>query len=59
MHAKGERLAKILLGSTVTSAAFVLNRSPTKKLEDVTPEEAWSGCKPSVKTFQDFWVHLP
>jgi len=28
---------------------YVLNRSPTKRLNGVTPEEAWSSIKPNVK----------
>lgn len=51
---KEKGLPKSYWGAVVTTAAFVLNRSPTKKLEDVTPEEAWSGCKPSVKHFRIF-----
>jgi len=29
--------------------AYLINRSPTKKLHDKTPEEAWCGVKPSVQ----------
>ena len=32
----------------------VLNRSPTLAVKDVTPEEAWSGVKPSVDYFRVF-----
>ena len=41
----------------------VLNRSPTLAVKDVTPEEAWSGVKPSVDYFRVFgcvgYVHIP
>ena len=42
---------------------YVLNRCPTNALRDVTPQEAWSGVKPSVKHFRVFGclahVHVP
>jgi transposase InsO family protein len=41
----------------------VLNRSPTAAVPDITPEEAWSGVKPSVEYFRVFgcigYVHVP
>jgi len=41
----------------------VLNRSPTLIVKDMTPEEAWSGRKPSVEHFRVFeciaYVHIP
>lgn len=41
----------------------MLNRSPTLAVKDVTPEEAWSGVKPSVDHFRVFGcvahVHVP
>jgi transposase InsO family protein len=41
----------------------VLNRSPTFAVRNMTPEEAWSGCKPSVEHFRIFGcvahVHIP
>jgi transposase InsO family protein len=44
-------------------ATFVLNRSPTLAVKDITPEEAWSGIKPSVHFFKVFgclaYVHVP
>jgi transposase InsO family protein len=35
-------------------ATYVLNRSPTLAVKDMTPEEAWSGQKPSVHHFRVF-----
>jgi transposase InsO family protein len=35
-------------GEAVTTAVFVLNRAPTRALEDKTPYEAWYGHKPAV-----------
>ncbi|CAJ2639322.1 unnamed protein product [Trifolium pratense] len=47
----------------VNWAAHILNRSPTFAVKDVTPEEAWSGIKPSVSHFKVFgciaYVHVP
>ncbi|KAL0287793.1 UNVERIFIED_CONTAM: Retrovirus-related Pol polyprotein from transposon TNT 1-94 [Sesamum angustifolium] len=41
----------------------VLNRSPTFSVQDQTPEEAWSGRKPSVEHFRIFgciaYAHVP
>lgn len=42
---------------------YVLNRSPTLSVKDKTPEESWSGIKPSVEHFRVFGcighVHIP
>lgn len=42
---------------------YVLNRSPTLAVKNQTPEEAWSGVKPSVEHFRVFGcvahVHIP
>lgn len=47
----------------VNWSIYVLNRSPTLAVKDVTPEEAWSGIKPSVNHFRVFGcvahVHVP
>jgi hypothetical protein len=44
-------------------ATYVMNRSPTHAVKNLTPEEAWSGMKPSVKHFRVFGciahVHIP
>ena len=41
----------------------ILNRSPTLALRDMTPEEAWSGRRPSVDHFRIFgciaYAHVP
>lgn len=41
----------------------ILNRSPTPVVRNITPEEAWSGSKPSVDYFRVFgcvsYVHIP
>lgn len=41
----------------------MINRSPTKGVQDVTPAEAWHGLKPSVKHLKVFgaiaYAHIP
>jgi len=51
---KSKGVPKYLWGEAVSTAAYVLNRSPTKKLDDITPEEAWSGQKPDVTHMRVF-----
>ena len=41
-------------GEAVTTAVFILNRSPTKALTGKTPFEAWYGRKPSVSFLWTF-----
>ncbi|MCI00707.1 retrovirus-related pol polyprotein from transposon tnt 1-94, partial [Trifolium medium] len=47
----------------VNWATYVMNISPTFTVQDMTPEEAWSGLKPSVHHFRVFGclahVHIP
>ncbi|PNX74679.1 copia-type polyprotein, partial [Trifolium pratense] len=38
----------------VNWATYVMNRSPTFAVQDMTPEEAWSGLKPSIHHFRIF-----
>jgi len=41
-------------GEAVATAVYVLNRSPTKSLDGVTPYEAWHGKKPRVDHLRIF-----
>ena len=47
----------------VSTAVYLKNRSPTKALPKMTPEEAWSGSKPSVEHLRPFgckaYTHIP
>jgi len=36
------------------TAVYMLNRCPTKRLNSMVPEEAWTGVKPSVKNLKVF-----
>jgi len=42
---------------------YIVNRTPTKVLKNITPEEAWSSIKPNVSHFFVFgseaWAHIP
>ncbi|GAU51256.1 hypothetical protein TSUD_412480, partial [Trifolium subterraneum] len=56
-------LPKELWGEAVNTACYVLNRCPTKRLNNVTPEECWSGNKPNVSHLKVFgsiaYRHVP
>lgn len=60
---KCKKVPKYLWGEAVSTAVYILNKSPTKRLDDVTPEEVWSGCRPSVAHFKVFgavcYKHVP
>lgn len=47
----------------VNWAFYILNRCPTSAVKDITPEEAWSGVKPSVEHLRVFGciahAHIP
>lgn len=51
---KWKKLSDNLWGEAVVTAAYLLNRCPTKALMNTTPEEAWTGVKPSVKHLRIF-----
>jgi hypothetical protein len=42
---------------------YIVNRTPTKALKNITPEEAWTKIKPDVSHFRVFgsiaWAHIP
>ena len=49
-----KNLPLFLWAEVVNTASHVLNRSPTSVLQNIIPEEAWSGRKPNVKYFRVF-----
>ena len=51
---KGKHLPKESWGEVVSTATYILNRCPTKKLEGITPEECWSGVKLSLSHLRVF-----
>ena len=51
---KAKKLPKQYCAEAVSCAVYLLNRCPTKSLQAITPEEAWSGHKPSVTHLRVF-----
>lgn len=49
-----KKIPKTFWPEAVQWVNHVLNRSPTLAVKDKTPEEAWSGVKPSVEHFRVF-----
>ncbi|KAK2445998.1 myosin-16 [Trifolium repens] len=60
---KGKHLPKELWGEAVSTATYILNRCPTKRLDGLTPEECWSKVKPSLSHLKVFgslaYRHVP
>ena len=46
----------------INCANYIVNRTPTKVLQGITSEEAWSKIKPDVSHFRVFgceaWAHI-
>lgn len=57
------KLPKVYWAEAIHTAAYIINRSPTKSLCYKTPEEMWTGQKPNVSHMRTFgceaMVHLP
>ena len=51
---KGMKVPGWLWGEAVSTAVFVLNRSPTHSVEGKTQYEVWYGSKPAVHFFRTF-----
>ena len=51
---KEKNIPKEFWGDAVACSVYLLNRFPTKRLEDMTPEEAWSSRKPKVDHLRIF-----
>ncbi|GAU44417.1 hypothetical protein TSUD_100640 [Trifolium subterraneum] len=60
---KGKNMPHRFWGEATSTAVHIINRSPTKKLKNKTPHEAWTGMKPSVNHFRIFgslsFRHVP
>ena len=61
LQSKG--LALNFWAEAINYANYIVNRTPTKELKNITPEEAWSSIKPDVSHFHVFgseaWAHIP
>ena len=51
---KGKELPNSLWAEVVHTTVYILNRSPTKPVRNITPYEAWSGRKPEVSHLKVF-----
>ncbi|KAK2993848.1 hypothetical protein RJ640_027325 [Escallonia rubra] len=60
---KSKNLPKEFWAEAVVCAVYLSNRSPTRSVWNQTPQEAWSGYKPSVSHLKVFgsiaYVHVP
>ncbi|CAJ2635289.1 unnamed protein product [Trifolium pratense] len=60
---KEKSLPSNLWGEAVNTAVYILNKCPTKKLNNIVPEEKWSGKKPKVSHLRVFgsicYSHIP
>ena len=60
---KGKNLPNVYWAEVVSFAVYILNRSPTKIVRDMTPQQAWSGKTPSVSHLKVFgcisYAHVP
>ncbi|KAK2985060.1 hypothetical protein RJ640_022938 [Escallonia rubra] len=60
---KSKNLPKEFWAEAVDCAVYLSNRSPTRSVWNQTPQEAWSGYKPSVSHLKVFgsiaYVHVP
>ncbi|KAL8087732.1 hypothetical protein AgCh_037766 [Apium graveolens] len=60
---KAKHLPRTFWAEPVQCAVYLLNRCPTKSVRNKTPNEAWSGSKPSVGHLRIFgciaYAHIP
>ena len=60
---KEKGLTRSFWAKAVYTAVYLLNRLPTKAVQNKTPVEAWSGQKPSAKHLRVFgcvcYAHIP
>ena len=58
-----KNIPRVFWAEAANWAVYVLNRCPTLAVKEMTPEECWSGIKPSVDHFRVFGckahVHVP
>lgn len=56
-------LQNYMWAEAAATACYIVNRSPTHALSDITPEEVWTGTKPNLSNMRVFgcksMVHVP
>jgi transposase InsO family protein len=56
-------LDKSFWAESTATAVYLINRSPTKRIPEMTPEEAWTGVKPNLEHLRVFgckaMCHVP
>ncbi|GAA0152680.1 hypothetical protein LIER_11098 [Lithospermum erythrorhizon] len=52
-----KKIPKILWTEAVNWTFYILKKCPTFAVKDITPQETWSGVKPSVDHLR-IWVYL-
>eukprot|EP00253_Pinus_taeda_P028506 PITA_28506 len=61
LQSKGPSLS--FWAEAINCANYIINRTPTKVLKNITSQEAWSSIKPDVSHFRVFgseaWAHIP
>ncbi|KAI3509130.1 hypothetical protein L1887_24156 [Cichorium endivia] len=60
---KSKQLSNEFWGEAVACACYIMNRTSTKSLPNMTPQEAWNGVKPNVSHLRTFgciaYAHIP
>ncbi|GJW00849.1 retrovirus-related pol polyprotein from transposon TNT 1-94 [Tanacetum coccineum] len=60
---KSKKMPKEFWAEAVDCAVYLLNRYPSKSLDNKTPQKAWNGLKPTVSHLRIFgsiaYVHVP
>ena len=56
-------LSKGFWAEAAKTAVYLINRSSTSRLPDMTPHEAWTGNKPTISAYRPFgcpaYAHVP
>jgi hypothetical protein len=51
---KSRRMSAMFWGEAVATTVYLLNQVSTKAIVDITPYEAWYGCRPDVHHLHAF-----
>ena len=60
---KSKKMPKEFWAEAIDCAIYLLNRCPTRSVQDKTPQEAWGGIKPNISHLRVFgsvcYAHVP